>query len=199
MTRKRFLWCVLSGVCVAGLIVAAAPSRAGSAGPEASLLATGREGIELELRPSDGKAGTFEVRLHDLDGKLLAEASGRHRGKPFQVRIRAPVDAGDLANYYLRYRFHPREGFRQSGGCPLPCPSAARRRRSDMQQPSHERARGEHDGRGAVHGAVLRPHAARPVAFHEDLVDHLLPQRQSHRSTMKRKQRALTESRRSKF
>ena len=96
---------VIPGVPAGGL----GPAVAGGAVVE--LKGTTDKGVELAFAPPDGKAGTFDGELYDLSGKLLAKASRDHGGKAFNVTFQAAVDAKDLANYYVQYRFAAAEAF----------------------------------------------------------------------------------------
>ena len=94
-------------------IVSSGSQQESQGNAELSLLEIAPEKITVEFRPPDSTRGTLEAELYQLDGKLLAKVTRKHRGRPLQIEMFAQIDKKDLANYYLRYRFDSGETFRQ--------------------------------------------------------------------------------------
>ena len=94
------------------LVVEPSPATA-SAGPEVTLAQFSPESITLDVLAAGGRPGQAEVELRELGGKLLAQATVSHVGKPFQAKLTGKFNTSDPANYYVRYRLDASEPFCQ--------------------------------------------------------------------------------------
>lgn len=83
------------------------------AGCDLSLVEVSANRITLEFYPPVGQSGTLEAELYELGGKLLAKVSRRHQGEKVTIELFAQVEEKDLASYYVRYRFHSDQPYRQ--------------------------------------------------------------------------------------
>ena len=78
-----------------------------------SLVKASKDSVTIRFVPPSGKKGTLEAELYNLDGNMLAKVMQKHQGKPLEVTFLAEVNAEDLANYYLRFRFDSSENYRK--------------------------------------------------------------------------------------
>ncbi len=115
---KKITLIGLVALCVLGALLQVVSTSSGSeqrnrANVDLSLLEVTSEKITIEFDPPERTSGTLEVELYELDGKLLAKVTRRHKGRPLQIDLVAQIDKKDLANYYLRYRFNSNQDFRR--------------------------------------------------------------------------------------
>jgi hypothetical protein len=111
-TRKRRLLPLILGAAVlaaavAGVLclprlVAFAFAAAGPPPPAIRVTAITADGVTVELQTA--KAGTAEVELYDLAGKLLAKGSLKHNGGAATVKLAAALIPNDQSDYYIRFR-----------------------------------------------------------------------------------------------
>ena len=116
MTRKvtysSLLICTIVGVLSTLLFCSGTLGQDNAASLNSSLVNVSENRLTIKFVPPTGKKGTLEAELYDLDGNMLAKVTHKHQGKPLDITFVAEVDAGDLANYYLRFRFDSGENFR---------------------------------------------------------------------------------------
>ncbi len=116
--RGKMTLIALAAVVGAGVLLqfgsgSGSSARASQAGSDVSLTKVTDDAVELEFTPPSGKSGILEAELYDLDGKLLAKVSRRHRGRTLKVVLYAQVNKEDPSNYYVRYRFGAEQQWRQ--------------------------------------------------------------------------------------
>ncbi len=115
---KKMTWIGLVALCALIALLQVVSTSSGSnqrneANVDLSLQEVTSEKITIEFYPPERTSGTLEVELYELEGKLIAKVTRRHKGRPLQIDLVAQIDKKDLANYYLRYRFNSNEDFRR--------------------------------------------------------------------------------------
>ena len=115
---KKITLIGLVALCVLGALLQVVSTSSGldqnnRSNVDMSLREVTSEKITIAFDPPERTRGTLEVELYELDGKLLAKVTHRHKGRPLQIDLVAQIDKKDLANYYLRYRFNSNQDFRR--------------------------------------------------------------------------------------
>jgi hypothetical protein len=115
---KKITLVGLVSLCVLTALLQVVTTSSGSdqhneANVDLSLREVTSEKITIEFDPPERTSGTLEVELYELDGKLIAKVTRRHKGRPLHIDLVAQIDKKDLANYYLRYRFNSNQDFRR--------------------------------------------------------------------------------------
>jgi uncharacterized protein YfaS (alpha-2-macroglobulin family) len=115
---KKITLIGLVALCVLTALLQVVTTSSGSdqhneANVDLSLREVTSEKITIEFDPPERTSGTLEVELYELEGKLIAKVTRRHKGNPLKIELVAQINEEDLANYYLRYRFNSNQDFRQ--------------------------------------------------------------------------------------
>ena len=105
MGQARLLWLLAASALLVGL--AAVGGEAAPDAGDVSIVSATTEGLTLTFTPPGHRSGAVEAEICDLEGRMLAKVTGRHGGRPLELKMSAPLDTQNMANYYLRYRFGP--------------------------------------------------------------------------------------------